>query len=239
MSTTYPASDKQLAFIRSLADERTLDDEIRDRLTLALQSMSKNTASATITWLLKQPKTAAAAAHDTAVSTWDAIPAGRYAVENDDEILRFYRVDKPAEGRWSGWTFLNVQASDEWHPIRDKTTKAAILAKIAADPHAAAVRYGREIGECSMCGRTLTDPESIRRGIGPICANKHGWLDRPLTAAEEDELAEYEEINEHAAEIGVELPVREREQKLKDRKTGSLTATAAALGIDLTIRNES
>lgn len=27
-------------------------------------------------------------------------------------------------------------------------------------------------GRCSMCNRPLTDPESINRGIGPVCAEK-------------------------------------------------------------------
>jgi hypothetical protein len=27
-------------------------------------------------------------------------------------------------------------------------------------------------GRCGMCGRKLTDPESIARGIGPVCADK-------------------------------------------------------------------
>jgi hypothetical protein len=27
-------------------------------------------------------------------------------------------------------------------------------------------------GECSRCGRELTDPESIARGLGPVCAEK-------------------------------------------------------------------
>lgn len=26
-----------------------------------------------------------------------------------------------------------------------------------------------EISKCQVCGRTLKDPESIRRGIGPVC----------------------------------------------------------------------
>lgn len=26
--------------------------------------------------------------------------------------------------------------------------------------------------ECCLCGETLTDPESIRRGTGPVCAAK-------------------------------------------------------------------
>lgn len=30
--------------------------------------------------------------------------------------------------------------------------------------------YGIRTGRCGRCGRRLTDPESIRRGIGPECA---------------------------------------------------------------------
>ena len=48
------------------------------------------------------------------------------------------------------------------------------LQAIAADPLAAAVRYGRLMGSCACCGRTLTDPKSVERGIGPICAGKWG-----------------------------------------------------------------
>ena len=45
----------------------------------------------------------------------------------------------------------------------------------ANDPISAAIRYGKVSGECSCCGRELTDPRSIERGIGPICADKFGW----------------------------------------------------------------
>lgn len=50
----------------------------------------------------------------------------------------------------------------------------AIVA-VATDPAAAAKAYGLRTGSCSCCGRTLTDPESIERGIGPICETKFGW----------------------------------------------------------------
>lgn len=30
-------------------------------------------------------------------------------------------------------------------------------------------------GKCCRCGRKLTTPESIERGIGPECAGKAGW----------------------------------------------------------------
>ena len=31
---------------------------------------------------------------------------------------------------------------------------------------------GKLYGRCLCCGRTLTDEESIARGIGPVCASK-------------------------------------------------------------------
>jgi hypothetical protein len=46
------------------------------------------------------------------------------------------------------------------------------LDEAAADPVAAAVRYGRLTGNCACCGRTLTDPKSIELGIGPICLTR-------------------------------------------------------------------
>jgi hypothetical protein len=51
-------------------------------------------------------------------------------------------------------------------------TLLALLQAIEADPERAAVLYGKASGNCSICGRDLTDPESIERGIGPICAGK-------------------------------------------------------------------
>lgn len=50
----------------------------------------------------------------------------------------------------------------------------ALLCIIAADPMKAATEYGRSTGECGCCGRELTDPESVKAGIGPICATKWG-----------------------------------------------------------------
>ena len=54
-------------------------------------------------------------------------------------------------------------------------TVKEIIMGAANDPLTAAIRYGKVSGECSCCGRELTDPRSIERGIGPICATKFGW----------------------------------------------------------------
>jgi hypothetical protein len=33
-------------------------------------------------------------------------------------------------------------------------------------------KYGKLYGVCCVCGRVLTDENSIQAGIGPVCANK-------------------------------------------------------------------
>lgn len=93
---------------------------------------------------------------------------GRYAIE-EDGTLKFFKL---TNGRKPGYVFLDIQASDEWHSIRNVTRIHAIVAEIAKDAHAAMIRYGRELGQCGHCGRTLTDESSRAAGIGPICAGK-------------------------------------------------------------------
>ncbi len=58
--------------------------------------------------------------------------------------------------------------------VPDKNAKQIIpvlqvFARISKDTKKAFLNYGLETGECSICGRELTDSESIRRGIGPVC----------------------------------------------------------------------
>ncbi|AKF14614.1 hypothetical protein AVJ28_gp45 [Mycobacterium phage Baee] len=106
------------------------------------------------------------------------VPAGRYAVETEDgatNALAFYKVDRPTEGRWAGYVFVKLMLSDDEQRLSQKASKA-ILQKIAAvGPAEASARYGHEIGECGVCGRTLTNDESRAYGIGPDCRKKLGW----------------------------------------------------------------
>lgn len=48
------------------------------------------------------------------------------------------------------------------------------LNKLAADPLAGAKAHGQQTGQCSCCGRELTNPVSIELGIGPICLQRWG-----------------------------------------------------------------
>jgi hypothetical protein len=97
-------------------------------------------------------------------------PHGRYAVTMPDDKLHFYSFDA-GKNRWEGYTFVKEQFSDDFVGIRDKGRRAEIIRRVAADPEEAMLRYGREIGKCGHCGRTLTNEESRRVGIGPVCRN--------------------------------------------------------------------
>lgn len=61
-------------------------------------------------------------------------------------------------------------------PSRECTPELqAKVILVASDPAAAAKVYGLETNECCVCGRELTNKESVETGIGPICSGRLGW----------------------------------------------------------------
>lgn len=191
-------TQKQSDFIRKLLAEREgqmAAENIRATLNMHRErrTLSSLIASDAISKLLSLPKgvcTVQQAELDLAQKQNDkgvvsgggtpTIPqstvlAGRYALVGADSITKFYSVDTPTEGRWAGRTFVSVWASDEKHPIRNAEVRSQIIAEIAKDPKEALLRFGREIGKCGRCGRTLTDQTSREYGLGPVCKAKEGW----------------------------------------------------------------
>ncbi len=73
-------------------------------------------------------------------------------------------------------SYLGKIAGGAFFPSRDcdEATKARVIG-VASAPHDAAKAYGLRTGECSCCGRELTNGISIDLGIGPICRSKFGW----------------------------------------------------------------
>jgi hypothetical protein len=88
---------------------------------------------------------------------------GRYAIPKDDGTLMFYSVK---QGKYI--KFVDVWASDARYPVKNPQERKRILEAIEADADAGP-RFGREIGRCYVCGRTLTDETSRSLGIGPVC----------------------------------------------------------------------
>ncbi len=51
----------------------------------------------------------------------------------------------------------------------------ALLRELDSYPERTLRGSGRKTGVCAICGRRLTKPESIRRGMGPTCAARVGF----------------------------------------------------------------
>lgn len=100
-------------------------------------------------------------------------------------VLRFEQFQAslaPATGRNPGAIYIKangeyvgkIAANGEFFSRNCEPELRAAIEAAIADPLAAAIAFGRRTGQCSCCGRELTNGESIDRGIGPICADKFG-----------------------------------------------------------------
>lgn len=177
MAAQERATAAQIGFIRSLFRERDTDALTSVQVdwleTFELRRLNREQASRVITALQKLDR----ASEETKAKAQGGphgVPNGRYAIQHGG-TLKFFKVSSPTEGRWVGRTFVEVQASSEFYPIRNQAERQLILAHIADDIRGAMLRYGQEIGSCGHCGRTLTNEESRELGIGPICRGKMGW----------------------------------------------------------------
>ena len=95
----------------------------------------------------------------------------------------------PSTGNNPGAIYVTVRTKDEhdgeylgkvmggkFLKMRQCTPEQeARVVELVNDPKKAAEAYGMRTGECCICARTLTNKESIDRGIGPICADNFGW----------------------------------------------------------------
>ena len=78
-------------------------------------------------------------------------------------------------GVWSGERFCGHIKEDKF--LLAKNCPPILVAQIelfAKAPVAILEIFGRATGVCCICGRQLTNEESVARGIGPICASEYG-----------------------------------------------------------------
>jgi len=192
-----PISPEQKKYIRDLVGKRDISslsqaqqEFLADLSDENLNRMVNYQASAAIQALLacpyKKPVAPAAMPSDATdvedgpapemPKTPEPVGEGYYfIVDPTNQQERFFRVRHgKAGGRWEGYVFLDVQASDYFYSVTNKQHRDAVLAEIAKDPVKSMNEYGLRLGRCGVCNRTLTDRDSILRGIGPICAAKLG-----------------------------------------------------------------
>lgn len=168
MTTTdfVPFTEKQGKFLKKLGEERTGNDKARRimasaRMEWHAQTLDKRKASQYIEILKDIPADPKA-----------PIPDGLHVVvdselfDSDGEpVTTVYKVQTSQNNR---------QYAKELQGTRYVYAPGAIHKLSAATVMSIeqAEAYGKMFGVCASCGRVLTNPVSIERGIGPICASK-------------------------------------------------------------------
>lgn len=129
-------------------------------------------------------------------TTGKAIPNGYYTVVLDDGSHVTFRVqdgwtpEHKAKGTqivgylagpdngsdYVKFAFLDGAKLATWTRYRGKLARQEAAFKVlAGDFDAAGRAYAVKSGNCYRCNRLLTEPESIERGIGPVCIDKIGF----------------------------------------------------------------
>lgn len=103
-----------------------------------------------------------------------------YLLGNDTRLV-FSRA--PDTGKNAGAIYVKANGGDEagtylgkvqhgkFFSSRECTpTLSSDVEAACADPENAAIAYGKKFGICACCHRDLSDPVSVARGIGPVCA---------------------------------------------------------------------
>lgn len=178
--TTNAATEKQINFIATLASERDWDaigQAIAARFQATMEAgIDKAKASEMIEWLKKQPRKGTPATRP--VATTNEVPDGFYAVtmETHKNETSFFRLRTGKRGRWEGFQFADqvVGGASRGYPVRGSSKELLIAAILEQGVTESRERYGREIGRCGCCNRTLTDDTSRARGIGPECWSRLG-----------------------------------------------------------------
>lgn len=101
----------------------------------------------------------------------------RFAIDTEEGATNgtaFWWIVPGRDGRF--WLRQLIGGHD--NPVRVRMSpeaQVAVARKIMADPKEAMLRYGRELGRCGHCFRTLTNDESRALGIGPVCRRGKSW----------------------------------------------------------------
>ena len=128
-----------------------------------------------------QEQAVAAAEADQDPLDLTPMPKGtaHFAVDDENGKLVFLRVDNVQDGGWIGWIFVKEQHSETYDRVGKQRpdglyvgSRRQELRSVLVNPLEAAVRYGRALGKCGICGTTLTDEKSRELGIGPVCRKR-------------------------------------------------------------------
>lgn len=124
----------------------------------------------------------------------DAVQSGFLKPTLRTKNLIFFAA--PATGRNPGAVYITRRdrvycgkiIESEIHLYREFYQYLDEVKETMNSPRESAIKYGRETGQCSICGRRLDNAVSIYNAIGPICAEKLGFPLLPVPALDISEL---------------------------------------------------
>jgi hypothetical protein len=182
MSTTTfrPATERQLAFLKTLVAERVREDDtisqtvVADARAKAMAGRFSSTEASTLIEALKALPKAEQGEQASDPEPGVYVLSDRlYHVKVSEKSAKAYAMVWDSEGR--EWEYHGRR------PLASLTPEHKITAEQAAE-------FGHAYGVCVFCTRELTDERSVVVGYGPVCA-KHNdlpWGERP--APEEEPL---------------------------------------------------
>jgi hypothetical protein len=170
----FPASDKQVALITKLASEREWASSDQDfhgavsansviRNVLQGKVVGSRDASAAIDFLFTSPKVTSSVAGEIEAGVYVNPNGVTYRVYLGQQSGRMLAAEVVQHGETAEFVYAG---SAERYVARD--------ARRLSIEEAAA--FGKATGTCIVCARRLDVPESVDRGIGPVCYAKMGGM---------------------------------------------------------------
>jgi hypothetical protein len=164
-TTTETITEPQLNLIGTLLDERIIDTDTQMILDLFEErdwSMSKKAASSVITMLFQLDRKDGQA---TTSKRYEP-PEGCYRV--GDDVYRV-KISKSTGAWYAEVANVPIEGSGrvklDWKYVGKRV-------RLSDEARMSDADAGRFLAHCVRCGAPLSDPDSIERGMGPVCAEK-------------------------------------------------------------------
>ena len=147
------ATARQVQFLNHLLGEKNLAGTRYEGHNVAPAGLTVRDAAEAIAELVGTP----AKVHKEAVPGYYSHGDKVYEVVKSKQG-HTYAKQMIVNGPWAKWEFVPgaMATFQQWEPMTLED----------------AAQWGKKFGSCMICGRLLVKPESIERGIGPICAEK-------------------------------------------------------------------
>lgn len=175
-TTINPPSDRQVKYALDLLESRVWPDGFSDE---DLRGMERRVVSELIDSLHKAPRKAQdrKVGADGVKQEFKDIPNGRYALEWRSIKNRGWKFYQVKHGHTVTFVDLLIGSPGEYRKTRlGRADANTVLKEIQAiTPRQASADFGIQSGTCGVCSSPLTNEESLKLGIGPICRGKMGW----------------------------------------------------------------